>query len=93
MISEQELVLMASASTYSKGEDIYQKGKVQLQTQSANEMTGLVSGSDDYRTAIYHDNGNYVFSCTCLAFDYQEVCKHCAAARPAAPAPITATDF
>ncbi len=34
MISEQELVLIADASTFSKGKDISQKGKVQLQAQS-----------------------------------------------------------
>ena len=79
MISEQELVLIAGASTFFKGKNIYQKGKVQLQAQSANEITGLVSGSYDYRTAIYPDSGSYAFSCTCPAFEYQEVCKHCVA--------------
>ena len=79
MISEQELVLIAGASTFFKGKNIYQKGKVQLQAQSANEITGLVSGRYDYRTAIYPDSGSYAFSCTCPAFEYQEVCKHCVA--------------
>lgn len=79
MISEQELVLIAGASTFSKGTNIHQKGKVQLQAQSANEITGLVSGNYDYRTAIYHNNGHYAFSCTCPAFEFQEVCKHCVA--------------
>ena len=47
MISEQELVLIAGASTFFKGKNIYQKGKVQLQAQSANEITGLVSGKGE----------------------------------------------
>ena len=72
MISEQELVLIAGASTFFKGKNIYQKGKVQLQAQSANEITGLVSGSYDYRTAIYPDSGSYAFSCTCPAAYFGE---------------------
>ena len=79
MISEQELVVMAGANTFSKGKEICQKRQVQLQAQSANEITGLVSGSYDYKTAIYNDNGHYAFSCTCPAFEYQDVCKHCVA--------------
>ncbi|UAA38573.1 SWIM zinc finger family protein [Paraneptunicella aestuarii] len=80
MISEEQLLEVAGNSTFTKGKSIFRKGDVVLQQQSGSEISGIVSGTYDYRVGVsIKDNGSWRCRCNCPAFDYQAVCKHCVA--------------
>lgn len=86
MVTEELLTALAGESTAEKGRSLYKKGKVTVTSPTSDlatdkgQISATVAGSQTYQVSITNLRSPQLrFSCTCPAFDYQPVCKHCVA--------------
>lgn len=80
MITPELLSVLAGRTNTAKGLILYDQGKVTVASKNDNQISAQVAGTQSYRVSISHLNTPQIkFSCTCPAFEYQAVCKHCVA--------------
>ena len=62
---------------YERGVRYFEQGRVaSWQAASANEVTGVVMGSDEYTARLYTNGKQIGYDCTCPAADRGAACKH-----------------
>jgi len=86
VVTEELLTALAGESTAEKGRSLYKKGNVTVTSTASDlatdkgQISATVAGSQTYQVSITNLRSPQLkFSCTCPAFDYQPVCKHCVA--------------
>jgi len=86
VVTEELLTALAGESTAEKGRSLYKKGNVTVTSTASDlatdkgQISATVAGSQTYQVSITNLRSPQIrFSCTCPAFDYQPVCKHCVA--------------
>src|SRR6185312_3305469 len=66
-----------AAWAYERGVRYFEQGRVaSWQAASANEVTGVVMGSDEYTARLYTNGKQIGYDCTCPAADRGAACKH-----------------
>ncbi|HSN30425.1 MAG TPA: SWIM zinc finger family protein, partial [Kofleriaceae bacterium] len=61
---------------YERGVRYFEQGRVASWQASANEVTGVVMGGDEYTARLYTNGKQLGYDCTCPAADRGAACKH-----------------
>jgi uncharacterized Zn finger protein len=81
----EQLKQRAGLERFLQGQKLAEQGQVSRVAISANQVTGIVSGQDDYHVCLsqgtdnHEDEYDIINGCSCPAAEYQDVCKHCVA--------------
>lgn len=75
-----ELIELAGAAAFKRGQDYWRAGRVALSKVSANALAGEAHGTETYRLWLKHTKGDWQWDCSCPAADGGAFCKHLVAA-------------
>lgn len=78
MLTETALRQLATATSYSRGEDYFYNGYVGRIKRTGNTFTGKVSGSDRYNVTLTVSPSGPDFACSC-PYEFGGICKHAVA--------------
>lgn len=79
-LSEDTFKALAGDSTYERGLDYYNQGRVGALTIKNNRINAEVEGTHSYKVELQHTKKLFEGSCNCPASDNFDFCKHCVAA-------------
>lgn len=84
MITSNMLKELAGNTIYGKGEDIFLAGDVlfsdKVTTENRLSVKAQVQGTSRYQVELFINDEEIVTAlCSCPAFNYQPICKHCIA--------------
>ncbi|NQZ32858.1 MAG: SWIM zinc finger family protein [Oceanospirillaceae bacterium] len=76
----EEVKAQASDTIFKKGEQLLAKNKVAVKSRDIHSIIAKVSGQFVYQVKLEIDNALITNAqCSCPAFSYQSICKHCVA--------------
>jgi hypothetical protein len=73
-----DLKLLATHSSFERGSDYYDQGRVKKVINKNNIFEGQVKGTSIYDTKLIADGHALDFSCNCT-YEMGGICKHCVA--------------
>ena len=75
MFTRAHLKSLATATSYSRGEDYFQEGNVGKIIRDGNRFTAKVYGSYTYKVKLTLEAGGVRLKCNC-PYDFEGICKH-----------------
>lgn len=78
-IERQNLRRMAGAQSFGRGEGYFLDGRVRNLAEDRGKIAAEVRGTHIYRVALWADEGELEYSCTCPLGHDGVFCKHCVA--------------
>jgi hypothetical protein len=75
-ISDAVLRDIAGATVFARGQAYFGQERVTVRKSSDTEVAADVSGTDDYRTRLWFEDGELHSTCTCPHADEGAFCKH-----------------
>lgn len=71
----EEIRNLCTESSFERGIEYFNTGKVTNIEQSGNQINAIVKGTEDYQVTIYQDNNKISAACNC-PYDWGGYCKH-----------------
>lgn len=79
ILSHSLLVQMAGTRSYERGEDYFDRGRVQSLAEYEGMLTAQVQGAEDYQVQLWVADNDLNHRCTCPLGIDGIFCKHCVA--------------
>jgi uncharacterized Zn finger protein len=79
LIERQNLRRMAGGRSFERGEDYFAGGQVSGLAEDRGKIVAEVHGTRMYRVALWAEDGELEYSCTCPVGQDGDFCKHCVA--------------
>lgn len=75
ILTLEDIRKLCTESSFERGIEYFQRGKVTNLEQFENKITAIVNGTNDYKVTIYTDKNTISATCTC-PYDWGGYCKH-----------------
>jgi uncharacterized Zn finger protein len=79
-IVDEQLIALAGAAAFARGENYYSLGRVIGWTRKGTKILARVAGNLDYEVTLTYSRGRLEGYCNCPASEGFDFCKHCVAA-------------